>query len=133
MLRQTEIALSLEECYRLCGIRDHTAEAEKTKKVQVALPGSPGDKLATAFDGDDETANQTPANVSNDNKHAIVGTTQSEKGDHLASDRSSCHDDLSDCPSDISDWGVEEQVRRLKAFATNLANDDEPLLTVACT
>ncbi|KAF1843816.1 uncharacterized protein K460DRAFT_408138 [Cucurbitaria berberidis CBS 394.84] len=86
--RHTGTELSLEECYRLCGIPDSAIRVEKTGNRETTPPQSP-EKGQTAVAKSDMQG-QSPGRIGE-------GSTR--------------HSDFSDCPSDLSDWDVQDQVK----------------------
>lgn len=114
-LRHTGIELSLGECYRLCGIPDPARKVEKAGNREITPPESPKkEKMAPAKIGR-KTPNQGTIHASNKYTNTVTVAEQPVKGQysHHGSEGSIRYSDLSDCPSDLSDGGVEDQVSSL--------------------
>jgi hypothetical protein len=81
-IRASKIELSLEECYRLCGISVPVARVEEASKRGITPPSSPVKK--TSYEK---------------NKESTVTPKRSPPKPSTFSPS-----ELSDCPSDISEW-----------------------------
>jgi hypothetical protein len=88
VIRANKIDLSLEECYRLCGIPVPVAGVEKASKCGITPPSSPVKK--TSYEKKKEST-VTPK------RSPPKPTTFSPS-------------ELSDCPSDISEWDENKLV-----------------------